>query len=597
MASIYEQAQAFRAALIKRDTAAIEYLTNQYSAIYKRLVRDLEAVTSQIAAAQASGEKVSRAWLNRQFRYQEFLRQLDREFRQYGSTVASLVQARQFFEAQQGANDAATITGSFARLNIGAIENVVANLRESSPLGRLLAGFGDDAAAHVGSVLRDAIVKGENPRKIAGQVRDALNIPLWRALRIARTEATRAYRQSTLDAYAANERVTGWYWLASKSRRTCLACLALDGQFFPKDKPQKAHIACRCTAVPGVQDQPAPKRETAGQWFAKQPDSVKREMMSGSAFDAYKAGKVDLRDFVGLAKSSKWGDQYHELSLRRALNKEASFPSFQPPKIKFTAQPTTINKPGSFATIAEAEAWASQKFPHMEFDFSGADIRAMNPVLKRFESLANEYPEVVKRMKFISTYEKAGKGEGLFKDGVYAHAYTSDGRGIGLNARWFGNLNKFNAALKNDVEKGWHPIGTDSAEAVFTHEFGHLVDGWLRTQSGAAFSRVVSGNGLGFVIDTVLQWQDGNKATPKLSRYAMTKREEAWAEGFAAIYHTPKKQWPQFVKNQAKLLKGLQELPRYQEGEWEFLGRLSSDARPAARQELIEALKKLGMKL
>jgi hypothetical protein len=78
--------------------------------------------------------------------------------------------------------------------------------------------------------------------------------------------------------------------------------------------------------IPGIQDQPALKRETAGEWFAKQPDSIKKQMMSGVAFEAYKAGRVELRDFVGLHRSRKWGDQYHELSFKRALAGEGEFP-------------------------------------------------------------------------------------------------------------------------------------------------------------------------------------------------------------------------------------------------------------------------------
>ncbi len=77
MPSIYEQAQQFRASLIRRDAAAINYLTAEYKLVYARLLRSLDAVNNQISEAQRNGQKVSRSWLNQQERYQTFLRQLD----------------------------------------------------------------------------------------------------------------------------------------------------------------------------------------------------------------------------------------------------------------------------------------------------------------------------------------------------------------------------------------------------------------------------------------------------------------------------------------------------------------------------------------
>ena len=325
MASIYEQAQKFRADLIKRDTAAIEFLTNQYKEVYARILRALVSLNNQIDETRRSGQTVTKAWLNQQWRYQSFLRQLDQEFRQYSGVVSQTVSARQAFEFVQGSRDAsAMIGGQFNQLPVRALQNIVGNLRDTSPLGKLLNSFGADAGAHVAQVLRDAIALGHSPRKIAGQVRDALGVPLHRALLISRTESVRAYRQSSIQQYQAAG-IEQWRWTASKSARTCLACLALDGQIFSTEKPFPAHPACRCTMTPVIDDAPH-RRETGAQWFTRQPDSVKREMMGESSFAALKSGKVKLQDFVGRSDSRKWGRSYYELSLKRALAGEARFP-------------------------------------------------------------------------------------------------------------------------------------------------------------------------------------------------------------------------------------------------------------------------------
>ncbi len=318
MPSIYEQAVEFRRQLIARDSAAIEFLTNEYRLVYARLLRALADLTNQIEVAQGSGEAVSRAWLNRQWQYQSLLRQMDDEFRQYGVMLAQAVAARQAFESQQGAADAsAMIGGQFDRLPVRALQNIISNLQQSSPLGQLLAKFGPVASERVAETLRDAIALGKNPRAVAPQVRDALGVPLSRALLIARTESVRAYRQASLSSFQ-DAGVEQWRWVASKSPRTCLNCLARDGEIYSIKKPFPAHPNCRCTMVPIIEGR-QPRAETAAEWFRRLPDETKRTMMSGAAFDLYKQGKIKLADFKGEKKSRKWGEVTYQRSVKEIL--------------------------------------------------------------------------------------------------------------------------------------------------------------------------------------------------------------------------------------------------------------------------------------
>lgn len=315
MPSIYEQAISFRRQLIERDSAAVEFLTDQYKVVYASALRSLAALNGQIVAAQASGQQVSKAWLNEQWRFQSLLRQMDAEFQRYGQQVAFLVRARQLFEIQQGSADAGVLLqGKFDRLPVAAIQNVVSNLRAGSPLAALLDSFGTVASRYASDAILKAVTTGKNPRAIAGRVRDALGVPLHRALLISRTEAVRAYRQGSLQSYQDNG-IKQWRWVAAKSPRTCLNCLARDGEIYEVEKPFPAHPACRCTMIPLIPSIPT-RAETAGEWFAKQPDSVKRQMMSGNAFDLFKQGKIKLADFKGERRSRKWGASTYERSVK-----------------------------------------------------------------------------------------------------------------------------------------------------------------------------------------------------------------------------------------------------------------------------------------
>jgi SPP1 gp7 family putative phage head morphogenesis protein len=110
--------------------------------------------------------------------------------------------------------------------------------------------------------------------------------------------------------------VEHWQWIASKSSRTCLACLALDGQIFPITKPFPQHPNCRCTFLLFPPDYTPPAYQTGAAWFDEQPDEVKATMMPKDALAAYQRGEVTLQDFVGVKKSKAWGEMRYQKSWR-----------------------------------------------------------------------------------------------------------------------------------------------------------------------------------------------------------------------------------------------------------------------------------------
>lgn len=259
---------------------------------------------------------------------------------------------------------------------------------------------------------------------------------------------------------------------------------------------------------------------------------------------------------------------------------------------------------GKHHTIAQAEAWARNRYPDITFDFAGAHIDAINPTLAEFHRLAQKYPEAIQNLAYVGTYGGAGAPDhSAFDANTYAHATWGapgkrNGR-IGLNPVWYGQPAKFEQAITNDEAHRWHPQGVTGIRSIFTHEFGHIVSGWLRMgSSGVAVAPVVRTSGFGMVYDTYRIWLDSHRATTALSRYATTKKEEAFAEGFAALELQPKSLWTKWTKDQNALLNVVADT-KLRSTTFKFQTELSSvgDERLAAYNDLRALARRIGVKV
>jgi hypothetical protein len=276
-------------------------------------------------------------------------------------------------------------------------------------------------------------------------------------------------------------------------------------------------------------------------------------------------------------------------------------------------KPKSVDEIGALKTTAEAEAWVGHNYKGVIADFTGMDMKAVQPTLRQFRQLAGEYPDVAKRIKYIGVYSDKTKITKAFgremsmeiREKAYAHAgwvwknprdFTA-GRSyyIGLNTNWYGNATALKKSLKKGVRVGWHAKGCDSIESLFTHEFGHHVETWLKDQS-KVFSPYLKADGLGHVRDTVNLWQKNHKATKSLCRYALTSEGEAFAEGFASLKHAAGKK-SAFAENLGKLLKTVGNPQDWKDQHVaETLGDLSWDEKPKAIDMFKKLEKALGLR-
>lgn len=338
MAEIYDKAESFKAALLRRERAASSQMVRAYGQAWNRLSKLLLVLTERIGDAASANEPISPAWLYRQERYARLMNEIERQIKRFAATAEQSILREQQAAVRVALKHstelvkaaAPEIGASFISLNVSAVENIVGFLSNGAPLKRLLDELPGDAGRRTAEALTEAVTLGYNPRKTAANIRHTLGMTLTRALTIARTETLRSYREATHANYRANEDVVGgWYWAATLGPRTCAACIAMHGTFHSLDERLAAHVNCRCTQIPAIKGRPSPIAQDGEQWFAAQSDAVKARILGTQAgFKAYQAGDLALTDLVGLQSSPVWGQAYHQLGVGKAKAGQGRHPGY-----------------------------------------------------------------------------------------------------------------------------------------------------------------------------------------------------------------------------------------------------------------------------
>lgn len=329
---IYQVAEKHRRELLRNERRAASAMVREYGAAWQRIRTQLDALTRQIADARKAGEEIEASWLFRQNRMQSLLDQVQAEIARFVDYAAPEIarQQRDAVEAAQRHTQAeiAVISGdmttlaSFNRLPVEALTDLV-GFTETGPLRDLLDKLGPNVSKGFREAMIESVAIGRNPRETARRVRKEFSVGLSQALRISRTEQLRSYRMATLRNYHANsDIIDGWIWLAAKQGRTCPMCLAMDGTEHSLDETLNDHPQGRCKAIPMVKGHKLPDRETGAEWFEKQDEATQRKVLGNTGYEAFKAGKVALKDFVGQKYSKDWGAIRYAKSLTAILGKE-----------------------------------------------------------------------------------------------------------------------------------------------------------------------------------------------------------------------------------------------------------------------------------
>lgn len=343
-------AEQYRTALLKRERAASLDLLTRYGHAWQRTHTLSQALIAEIEAKRLAGLKITNGAVQQNQRYKDLLAQLEDEMRRLTPYTEMVVRGGQYAAIAAADTEApalarAGIAGlpepakdplfsGWNRLPTDAAESLVGTLQDGSPLSTLLQPLGAQTVKGIGDALTTGIVLGHNPAKIAQDLRDAFGLTTTRSLRIARTEVLRAYRTAHIMSYRENPQIVkGWRWAASKSLRTCICCIWLDGTIHTLDEFFPGHVNCRCAPVPitptwaelgikGMTDLPAPA--TGQAWFMGLGKPEQEQILGSAMFRAWDAGAIQPADFWRWDHDPTWGTAPQVNSLKGVLGEGAA---------------------------------------------------------------------------------------------------------------------------------------------------------------------------------------------------------------------------------------------------------------------------------
>lgn len=325
-----------RRGIDQRESPIRRQLRDAYDLTIQRIEAELEIVARRLATFD-----VPDSWLDSRGRFtrygevafrQQFLRRLlpdaEREFARFTDDGLRILRSGQAAAVSGGAAEAVELmeaagidVGFGGRVNTRAVENLVSAFDPASPLRDVLDSYGTNGTKVIERLLIQGLATGEGPRQVVKRIRSELTSGSTKARldSLVRTEMMRAFRASTNEQYARMSNVIqGYRWSCAKGLRTCLACLAKDGEV-TKEPQSTFHIACRCVSTP-VPKGSTYRYQTGSEWLKEQPEDKQRSMFpSQVSFDAFQRGDLGLKDFIGHRRSTVWGSSIRERSGSEAI--------------------------------------------------------------------------------------------------------------------------------------------------------------------------------------------------------------------------------------------------------------------------------------
>src|SRR5690348_2687167 len=191
----------YRARLRQHERQAEQQLEHAYQHVLASIEPTLNRLYDQMVDKLADGEQIPLSWLYEAARLESIKKLIDTQMSGYGQmglvTVRQLQQlgvdlGREGALAMLHATVPPGVRWTFGMPSTRAIAALVGANSKGSPLAELFEGFGREAAKNVSDALVRGVTLGDNPRKVARDVQDALGIERARALTISRDSLNNA---------------------------------------------------------------------------------------------------------------------------------------------------------------------------------------------------------------------------------------------------------------------------------------------------------------------------------------------------------------------------------------------------------------------
>lgn len=281
----------------------------------------------------------------------------------------------------------------------------------------------DQLKNSLSSVLSNALIQGKNPREFIPLIRKKFDVSRCNAERLLRTEIARVQTQAQAESYEANG-IDEYEYIACGLKDVCPLCKEMDGKTFKlKDmeigeNAPPMHPNCHCATAPHSD------RKEYEKWL-----------------DGLANGEHSLR-------FDEWKERQSEKSK-----------GFLMSKVKEKIEKTSNDK--RYANLSTE--WKNDFNIEIDESVKELNYSSVSRALKSLRNMLNQYPEINKYVKRISTSEHG------------AMVFRPNENDISLNPKFFKDLDAYRNLIKEQVERGYWIKGT-TIESDMVHESAHVLE-------------------------------------------------------------------------------------------------------------------------
>ncbi len=273
------------------------------------------------------------------------------------------------------------------------------------------------------SVLSNALIQDKNPREFIPLIRKKFNVSRCNAERLLRTEIARVQTQAQAESYEANG-IDEYEYVACGLKDVCPLCKEVDGKVFKlKDmeigeNAPPMHPNCHCSTAPYSD------RKEYEKWL-----------------DGLANGEHSLR-------FDEWKERQSDKSK-----------SFLMSKVK--SKLTEASNDKRYADLSTE--WKNDFNIEIDESVKELNYSSVSRALKSLRNMLNQYPEINKYVKRISTSDNG------------AMVFRPSKNDISLNPEYFKDPEAYSKLIKEQVRKGYWIKGT-TIESDMVHEAAHVLE-------------------------------------------------------------------------------------------------------------------------